>query len=36
MYVDGIPIPHDYSSSEKNDYTSRLLTFSGDSTEFEW
>lgn len=29
-------INHDYSISEKNKYTARPPTFSGDSTEFEW
>lgn len=29
-------INHDYIISEKNNYTTRPTTFSGDSTEFEW
>lgn len=29
-------INHEYSTSENNNYTSRHLTFSGDSAEFEW
>lgn len=31
-----ILIPHDYSSFEKSNYIVRPLTFSGDSTKFEW
>lgn len=29
-------VNHDYSTSEKNNYTTRPLTFNGDSTKFEW
>lgn len=29
-------INHDYNNSEKNNYTMRPPTFSGDSTEFGW
>lgn len=29
-------INHGYSTSEKNNYTSRPPTLSGDSIEFEW
>lgn len=28
-------VNHDYSTSEKKNYTTRTSTFSGDSTEFE-
>lgn len=27
---------HDQSTSERNNYTARLLMFNGDSTKFEW
>lgn len=29
-------VNYDYNTSEKNNYTARRPTFSGDSTEFEW
>lgn len=29
-------VNHDYSNFEKNNYTARPHTFSGDSTKFEW
>lgn len=31
-----VTINHDYSTSEKNNYTARPQIFSGDSTEFKW
>lgn len=31
-----VAINHDYINSEKNNYTTRPSTFTGDSTEFEW
>lgn len=31
-----VVINHDYNTSEKNNYTARPLTFSGDSIEFDW